>query len=76
MNKLKSTIRSNYKHLTDTNKLISDVILNQDGEMKYNIATLASKSFCSNSAIIKYINYFGYDSYKIFVNELNKNPFD
>lgn len=72
MNHLKNLIQSEYSHLTDTNKLIADTILKYgDKDFNYNLVTLAKKSYCSNSAITKFINYFGYTSYKIFVNDLN-----
>jgi|GEM_PF-6165949 len=72
MNNLRKNIKESYHDLTDTNKLISDVILNnKTSDFNLNITQLAQKSYCSNSAIIKYIKYFGYSSYKVFKADLN-----
>jgi len=72
MNCLKKKIKDNYSRLTDANKLISDVILNcGDSVFSLKITQLAQQAYCSNSAIIKYIKYFGYSSYKVFQAELN-----
>ncbi|MGL4382656.1 MAG: MurR/RpiR family transcriptional regulator [Bacilli bacterium] len=73
MSHLKTIISDNYLNLSDTNKLISDVILEAPlYDFTLNIASLAALSYCSSSAIIKYINYFGYSSYKVFKADLNK----
>lgn len=73
MNNLRKRIQSDYYQLTNASKLIADVILDYKVEtFTLNLATLAEKSFCSNAAITKFIHYFGYQSYKVFVSDLNQ----
>lgn len=72
MNSLREKIKLNYQRLSNTNKVISDSILNDpESNFDLTIANLAKRSYCSTSAIIKYINYFGYKSYKVFQVDLN-----
>lgn len=72
MNELRKKIKESYRQLTQTNKLISDTILElKDKPCHYTMVELAQKSFCSSSAITKYIQYFGYTSYKVFQADLN-----
>lgn len=73
MNNLRKRIHSSYYELTNASKLIADVILSYgDKDFDLNLVKLAEKAFCSNAAITKFIHYFGQQSYKVFVNELNK----
>lgn len=73
MSKLKRKIKNSYLSLSQTNKLISDTLLNHSqSPIDMTIAVLAKKSYCSNSAVMKYINYFGYSSYKVFLSDLNE----
>lgn len=72
MNSLKSKIKNSYLSLSHTNKLISDTLLTYPQQsIDITISVLAKKSYCSNSAVMKYINYFGYHSYKVFLADLN-----
>ena len=71
MNALRKKIIQSYPTLTDTNKLISDVIkAHQPFTLK--IRELSTLAYCSNSAIMKYIHFFGYTSYKVFQTDLNQ----
>lgn len=73
MSGLKNKIKQAYLKLSPTNKLISDALLEYaDKKTNLTIAMLAKKSYCSNSAIMKYINFFGYTSYKVFLSDLMK----
>ncbi|GBU10802.1 hypothetical protein AwErysi_04180 [Erysipelotrichaceae bacterium] len=71
MNALREKINHNYPTLTDTNKLISDVIRKKQ-PFTLKIRELSELAYCSNSAIMKYIHYFGYASYKVFLTDLNQ----
>lgn len=72
MNNLRKRIHSNYYQLTNTNRLIADLILKYEHHtFDLNLVNLAKQSFCSNAAITKFIHNFGYTSYKVFVNDLN-----
>lgn len=72
MNNLRKRIQKNYYQLTNTSKLIADLLLEYDQkEFRLNLVSLAKQSFCSNAAITKFIHTFGYTSYKVFINDLN-----
>lgn len=71
-NELRNRIDKNYQHLSNANKLIADTIKSYNNKkFDLKIIELARKSYCSNSAITKFIQSFGYDSYKVFQHDLN-----
>ncbi|MGX8852440.1 MurR/RpiR family transcriptional regulator [Amedibacillus sp. YH-ame10] len=73
MNNLRKRIQANYYELTNASKLIADVILGyEEKDFDLNLVSLAEKAFCSNAAITKFIHYFGEQSYKVFVRDLNR----
>lgn len=76
MNRLYKHIEAEFFQLSNTNRLIANAILEyKDSQFNLKLTELASKSYCSNAAITKFIHYFGYRSYKIFVNDLNNKEY-
>lgn len=69
---LRERIENNYFHLTNAQKLIADTIKSYEGKVfDLKLTELAKKSYCSNATITKFIQIFGYTSYKVFQNDLN-----
>lgn len=76
MNNLYDHIEAEIFQLSNTNRLIANTILkHKNSTFNLKLTELAEQSYCSNAAITKFIHYFGYSSYKVFVNDLNNQEY-
>lgn len=64
-------IKGEYHTFSKTNRMIANVIFSEEIHFGLTISELARQSYCSPSAIIKFIKLIGFDSYKVFKNHLN-----
>ncbi len=71
MNNVIRKIKNDYFSMSDTYKLIADTIIKNQNNFNLTVKELSEQSYCAQSTVIKFCNYLGYESYKVFKYEIN-----